>query len=201
MSKKDSKKDLGFTQTPIPLCGGEYNFKRCSNETITSFDKRIDEEIEKFESTQLEANSLNDMTEDIQEEIDSIKRKLKLLSQKSEMTDEDINKAMEFEDKLDELRKELKTHREKIMEFNKTAKEKGTKLGDAINEIIAEKVATMLDGITAKQFLKEYDPIDMHIAGNLAKYYEMCMIGERPSKVKQEIKEDIEEFRKQQKEQ
>jgi len=64
---------------------------------------------------------------------------------------------------------------------------------------MARKMEAILDGITAKEFLEKADAIDNRIAANISKYYEMCMVGERESKIQNEIREDIASFRERQK--
>ena len=87
-----------------------------------------------------------------------------------------------------------------IKKFNEETEGLGKQLAEDVNRIIAEKMEAVLEGITADFFLENADAIDWHIAENISKYYEMCMIGERASKIKQEIKDDCAEFRKRQKE-
>ena len=52
----------------------------------------------------------------------------------------------------------------------------------------------------AEEFLKESDPVDTIKARNLEKYYQLCIVGERESKIVQEMKEDVDNFLKSQKE-
>ena len=59
---------------------------------------------------------------------------------------------------------------------------------------------TLLDGITAKEFLQNSDPVDTIKARNLEKYYQLCIVGERESKIRQEIRDDVSEFLQSQKE-
>ena len=69
-----------------------------------------------------------------------------------------------------------------------------------VDELLAEKVEILLDGITAKEFLKQSTPVDTIIAQNLEKYYQLCIVGEREAKIAQEIKEDVNNFLKSQRE-
>ena len=59
---------------------------------------------------------------------------------------------------------------------------------------------TLLDGITAKEFLANSDPVDTIKARNLEKYYQLCIVGEREAKIREEIKNDVADFLKSQKE-
>ena len=69
-----------------------------------------------------------------------------------------------------------------------------------VDELLADKVEILLDGITAKEFIKESTPVDKIIAHNLEKYYQLCIVGEREAKIEQEIKEDVNNFLKSQRE-
>ena len=88
---------------------------------------------------------------------------------------------------------------EDVKEFNKEHEGMADKLDKEMNEILARKVEAMVEGLSAKDFLKNADAIDYRIAANISKYYEMCMVGERESKIQQEIREDVSTFRERQK--
>ena len=192
-------KEVMFTQTKIPLCGSEYEFRRCSNNALTEYDKKIQEKIKEIEPETDESNKLNNKTERLNSKIKSMESKINLLERKEDLSDKEIDKAMSYHDQLDELHEELEKHLENIKKFNEETQGIGEKLTEDINRITAEKMEAVLEGMTADFFLENADRIDWHIADNISKYYEMCMIGERPSKIKQEIKDDCDEFRKRQK--
>ena len=69
-----------------------------------------------------------------------------------------------------------------------------------VDELLAEKVETLLDGITAKEFMTNSDPVDTIKAQNLEKYYQLCIVGEREAVIIQEIKDDVADFLKSQRE-
>lgn len=202
MAKPNTKQtgSLDFTQVPIPLCGDEYYFKRCSNETLKSFDEKIEQRIKEIKPLTDESTELNEKTDRLNSKIDSLKGRISLMERKDDLSDDEIAKTLEYHDKLDALYEELDEHLKVIKEFNDKTDGLGDELNKDINRIIAEKVEAIVDGITADEFLKKHDNIDMHIADNISKYYEMCMIGEKASKIKQEIRDDCDEFRKRQKE-
>ena len=147
-----------------------------------------------------ESTELNEKTDRLNSKIDSLKGRISLMERKDDLSDDEIAKTLEYHDKLDALYEELDEHLKVIKEFNEKTDGLGDELNKDINRIIAEKVEAIVEGITADEFLKKHDNIDMHIADNISKYYEMCMIGEKASKIKQEIRDDCDEFRKRQKE-
>lgn len=200
MAKNKEIKAKEFTQTKIRLCDEEHYFKRCSNKTLREFDERIEQKFKEAEPITKESTALNDKKDRLDSKIDSMKRRIDLMERKEDLSDEEIDKVMEYHDKLDEYYEELEEHLEKIRLFNEEHEGFGNEITDDINRIMAEKVEAVVDGITADEFLEKADAIDIHIADNISKYYEMCMIGERASKIQQEIRDDCEEFRKRQKE-
>ena len=186
-----------FTQTKIPICGSEYFFKRCSNETLTSFDKEMESKIKETEPVTKESDLLNKEHEKIERQIESKERRIRLLEEKGD--NEDIDTILKLQDELDSLVDKQDKSLNKIRKFNKENEELSSKLEDELNQILARKVEAVLDGITAKEFLEKADPIDFRIAANIPKYYEMCMVGERESKIQNEIREDVSDFRERQK--
>ena len=180
-----------FTQTTINICGGEYYFKRCSNETLKSFDKRMEEKIKEIEPLTNESEILNKKSERLEKQIESAERRIRLM----EDNDEDYTKILKLQDKLDNLLDEQEEHFEKVKQFNEENEGVGDKLDSELNQILAEKMEAVLDGLTAEEFLEKSDGIDQRIAANISTYYEMCMVGERESKIQQQIREDVSSFR------
>ena len=93
---------------------------------------------------------------------------------------------------------ELETVKVKLLELGENNPRK--EYYAHVDELLAEKVETMLDGITAKEFLKNSDPVDTIKARNLEKYYQLAIVGERESKIVNEMKEDVDNFLQSQKE-
>ena len=184
-----------FTHTAINICGGEYYFKRCSNETLKSFDEEMEAKIKEIEPLTNKSDLLNKKGEKLEKQIESTERRIRLM----EDNDEDYKAILKLQDKLDKLLEEQEAHLDAVKEFNEENENVGTKLDNDLNEILAKKVEAVLDGITAKEFLEKSDAVDQRIAANIPKYYEMCMVGERESKIQQEIREDVSAFRERQK--
>ena len=184
-----------FTQTAISICGGEYYFKRCSNETLKSFDKRMEDKIKEIEPLTDESELINKKGERLEKQIESTERRIRLM----EDNDEDYKEILKLQDKLDKLLDEQDKHLEDVKKFNEEHEGLGDKLNDELEQIVAEKMEAILDGLTAKEYLEKADSIDQRIAANISKYYEMCMIGERESKIQNEIREDVSSFRERQK--
>ena len=192
MSKKRE-----FTHTAITLCDGEYFFKRCSNKTLKSFDEEMEAKIKEIEPLTKKSDELNKVSETLDKQIESKERRIRLLEEKGD--DDDIDRILELQDDLDMLLEDKKDNLEEIKKFNEENEDVGSRLDNELNEILSRKVEAVVDGLTAKDFLDNADAIDYRIAANISKYYEMCMIGERASKIQQEIREDVEEFRQRQK--
>ena len=184
-----------FTQTTIQLCNKEYFFKRCSNETLKAFDEEVEAKIKEIQPLTDESDLINKKGEKLDKQIESTERRIRLM----EENDDDYKAILKLQDKLDKLLDEQEKHLDDVKKFNKEHEGLTEKLDDEMNEILARKVEAMVDGLTAKDFLKNADAIDFRIAANISKYYEMCMVGERESKIQHEIREDISSFRERQK--
>ena len=103
-----------------------------------------------------------------------------------------------MEDKLyKKLEDELETVKARLIELGKDNPTK--EYSNRVDELLAEKVETFLEGVTAKEFLKNSDPVDTIKARNLEKYYQLAIVGERESKILNEIKEDVDNFLQSQK--
>lgn len=186
-----------FTHVAIPLCGDEYFFKRCSNETLKSFDEQMEQKIKETEPLTREADLINKKGEKLEKQIESTERRIRLM----EDNDDDYRAILKLQDKLDKLLEEQDKHLEEVRAFNDEHENASEELGKELDLILATKMETLLDGMTAEHFLKYADPIDQRIGANISKYYEMCMVGERESKILNEIREDVAIFRERQKQQ
>jgi len=184
-----------FTQTSIAICDGEYFFKRCPNEVLKSFDEEMEAKIKEIEPLTDESELLNREGEKINRQIESTERRIRLM----EENDEDYKEILKLQDQLDKLLEKQEKHLENVKQFNKENEDITSKLDSELNEIMARKIEAVLEGITAKEFLEKADAIDNRIAANISKYYEMCMVGERESKIQNEIREDVSAFRERQK--
>ena len=180
-----------FTQTSIAICDGEYFFKRCPNEVLKSFDEEMEAKIKEIEPLTNKSDEINKKGEKLERQIESTERRIRLM----EDNDEDYKAILKLQDKLDKLLDEQEKHLDEVKKLNEENKNVTSELDSELNDILARKVEAVLDGITAKEFLEKADAIDFRIAANIPKYYEMCMVGERDSKIQQEIREDVATFR------
>lgn len=186
-----------FTQTSISVCGEEYFFKRCPNETLKKFDEELEAKIKEIQPLTDESDLLNNEGDKIDRQIESKERRIRLLEEKGD--EEDIDDILKLQDDLDKLLDKKDKHLQNVREFNKENENAVGDLEKELDEIMARKMEAVLDGLSAKDFLEKSDAIDNRIAANISKYYEMCMVGERESKIQNEIREDIASFRERQK--
>lgn len=179
-----------FTETPIPLIGKEYYFKRTPNKSIKVFDEKIRDKADELKPIEKESTELTNIVENTESRINNLQKKLDLIDRKEDPSDKELDASIKLVDKIEGLYDDLKEAREKVSEFEEEHKDTYNRIGEEMNEILAEKVETMLDGISKQEFLDEYDVVDMRIVTNLSKYYEMCIIGEKASKIQKEIRDD-----------
>lgn len=193
MAKKE------FTDVTIEICEKELHFKRVTNETLTNFADKAEKEYEDTVKQFVEdVELLDDKRESLEKKIALKTKQVELIESKEDGSDEGIDKALDILDEVDKLEDELETVKAGLIELSKDNPSKiYTK---RVDELLAEKVETLLEGITANEFLKESTPVDTIKARNLEKYYQLCIVGEKKSKIIQEIKDDVNDFLKQQKE-
>ena len=181
-----------FTTTPIRLIGKEFYFKRCPTETLRVYDKKIQDKVESSEKIRNEGVALNEEEERLENKIENINKKVELIERKEAPTDKELDRVFKFLDEQDNYLDELKEVRQKITEYNEANSDYFEKFNEEINVLIADKLEALLANFDKEEFLKNYDVVDMRIATNISKYYEMCMLGERASKVQETIRKDAE---------
>lgn len=188
-----------FTDVTIEICDKELHFKRVTNETLIKFSDKAEQEYnDNVKAFVDEVELLDDKRTSLEKRIALKTKQVDIIESKSDATDEELDKAFAIIDEIDKLEDELEIVKAGLLELsdNNPAKEYTRK----VDELLAEKVETLLDGITAKEFLKNSTPVDTIKARNLEKYYQLCIVGERQSKIIQEIKDDVADFLQSQKE-
>lgn len=198
-----SKKIKEFTSTPIRVMGEEYYFKRCPTETLKSYDEKIQKKLEDSEDIRKMGSDLEEELKMNENRIKNLNRKVELIDKKEDPSDDELDESMKLLDTIDELYDEQKEIKAKMDNYNDEYRDYFEKFTDDVNIIVAEKGEALLDGFDKENFLANYDIVDMRIMTNISKYYEMCMLGERASKVQEAIRQDAErisgreeEFRK-----
>ena len=187
MAKKE------FTDITIKICEKKLHFNRVTNETLTKWAEKAEKE---YETT---VNEFIDKVSDLDEKRQSLEKKIALKNKqveviegKDDTTDEELDRVLAILDDIEHLEDELETVKVALVEMGKDNPTK--EYMKRVDELLGEKVETLLDGITAKEFLKESTPVDTIIAQNLEKYYQLCIVGEREAKIEQEIKDDVNNF-------
>lgn len=181
-----------FTTTPITLMGKQFYFKRCPTETLRVYDEKIQDKIDSSEKIRMEGQTLTENEEKLEKKIDNIDKKVELIEKKEEPSDKELDRVFKFLDEQDSLIDELEEVRKQIKEYNEKNTDYFKQFNDEVNMLIADKLEALLDKFDKDYFLKNYDVVDMRIATNISKYYEMCMLGERASKVQEAIRKDAE---------
>lgn len=181
-----------FTTTPITLMGKQFFFKRCPTETLRVYDEKIQDKIDSSEKIRMEGQTLTENEEKLEKKIDNIDKKVELIEKKEEPSDKELDRVFKFLDEQDSLIDELEEVRKQIKEYNEKNTDYFKQFNEEVNMLIADKLEALLDKFDKDYFLKNYDVVDMRIATNISKYYEMCMLGERASKVQEAIRKDAE---------
>lgn len=193
MAKKE------FTDVTIEICEKELHFKRVTNETLTKFsdkaEKEYDETVKDFVD---EVELLDDKRQSLEKKIALKQKQVDIIESKSDADDEEWDKAFEIIEDIEHYEDELEIVKARFMELSKDNPTKT--YSKRVDELLAEKVETLLEGITANEFLKESTPVDTIKARNLEKYYQLCIVGEKKSKIIQEIKDDVADFLQSQRE-
>jgi hypothetical protein len=188
-----------FTDITIKMAQKECHFKRVTNETLTKFSEKAEKEYNDTVKTFVDEVELFDSKRESLEKKIALKTKqVEIIENKSDATDDELDKIFGILEEVEMMEEELETVKVKLLELsqNNPSKEYMTK----VDELLAEKVETLLDGITAKEFLTNSDPVDTIKARNLEKYYQLAIVGEREAKIVNEMKEDVDNFLQSQKE-
>ena len=189
MAKKE------FTDITIKICQKECYFKRVTNETLTKFAEKAEKEYEEKVKAFVDEVELWDNKRTSLEKRIALKNKqVSIIENKDDASDEELDKIFAILEDVEHLEDELETVKIKLVDLGKdNPTEEYLK---RVDELLAEKVETLLEGITAKEFLKESDPVDTIKARNLEKYYQLALVGEREAKILNVMREDVETFLK-----
>ena len=187
MAKKE------FTDVTIKICEKDLHFKRVTNETLTKFSEKAEKEYEDTVKDFVDnVELLDDKRESLEKRIALKNKQVEIIEGKADASDEELDKVFSILEEIEKLEDELDTVKAGLLELGK---ENPTReYSRKVDELLAEKVETLLEGITAKEFLTNSDPVDTIKARNLEKYYQLCIVGERESKIIQEIKDDVSDF-------
>lgn len=193
MAKKE------FTDITIEICEKRLHFNRVTNETLTKWAEQAEIEyndtVKEFIDT---VNTLDEKRQSLEKQINLKNKQVEIIEAKEDVADEEYDKVLGILEDIEHLEDELETVKVSLVEMGNDNPTKTYM--KRVDELLAEKVEILLDGITAKEFLKQSTPVDTIIAQNLEKYYQLCIVGERETKITQEIKEDVNNFLKSQRE-
>ena len=188
-----------FTDVTIEMCEKELHFKRVTNETLTKFSEKAEKEYnEKYKAFADEVDLLDEKRQSLEKRIALKQKQVDVIESKVDATDEELDKVFGILEEIERLEDELDTVKVGLLDLSENNPSK--EYSKIIDELLAEKVETLLEGITAKEFLKESTPVDTIKARNLEKYYQLCIVGEKRTKIIQEIKDDVSDFLNSQKE-
>lgn len=187
MAKKE------FTDISIKIAQKECHFKRVTNETLLKFSEKAEQEYnETVKAFVEEVELFDDKRESLEKKIALKNKQVSIIEGKSDATDDELDKVFGILEDIEKYEQELESVKIRLLELNKESPNKV--YGKKVNELLAEKVETFLDGITAEEFLKDSDPVDTIKAQNLEKYYQLAIVGEREAKIQVMIKEDVDNF-------
>lgn len=187
MAKKE------FTDLTIKICQKECHFNRVTNETLTKFSEKAEEEYNNTVKAFVdEVELFDDKRQSLERKIALKQKQVESIENKSDASDEEYDKVFGLLEDIEKYEDELENVKVKLVELGQNSPNK--EYAKKANSLLAEKVETFLDGITAKEFLKNSDPVDTIKAQNLEKYYQLAIIGERESKIVQMMKEDVDNF-------
>lgn len=189
MAKKE------FTDIVIKIAQKECHFKRVTNETLKVFSEKAEQAYNEIVKNFVEeVDMLDDKRETLEKKIALKTKQIDIIESKADPSDEELDKVLTLIEEIEKLEDELQPVKVELIELGKTSPNKV--YSERVNDLLAEKVETFLDGITANEFLKNSDPVDTIKAQNLEKYYQLAIVGEREAKIQLMIKEDVDNFLK-----
>lgn len=194
---------VNFRERTISICGKDLKIKDTKIADLEEALKPVEEiELQTLEK-QDELADLNQELKEIHAEANDIaiqrddKRNLsRALLNKIDLVNGDICKSEKLQDKADELtisyKKLIKQTKKKEEEIKGKLKEFKGYTKETLPKIrLAQGKAceTLLEGITADEFVKEYRLVDKVIVENLAPIIEMHLRNVSQDKIEQKIKE------------
>lgn len=189
MAKKE------FTDIVIKIAQKECHFKRVTNETLKVFSEKAEQAYNEIVKNFVEeVDMLDDKRETLEKKIALKTKQIDIIESKVDHSDEELDKVLTLIEEIEKLEDKLQPVKSQLIELGKTSPNKV--YSERVNDLLAEKVETFLDGITAKEFLQNSDPVDTIKAQNLEKYYQLAIVGEREAKIQLMIKEDVDNFLK-----
>lgn len=189
MAKKE------FTDIVIKIAQKECHFKRVTNETLKVFSEKAEQAYNEIVKNFVEeVDMLDDKRETLEKKIALKTKQIDIIESKADPSDEELDKVLTLIEEIEKLEDDLQPVKVDLIELGKTSPNKI--YSERVNDLLAEKVETFLDGITANEFLKNSDPVDTIKAQNLEKYYQLAIVGEREAKIQLMIKEDVDNFLK-----
>ena len=189
MAKKE------FTDIVIKIAQKECHFKRVTNETLKVFSEKAEQAYNEIVKNFVEeVDMLDGDRERLEKRIALKTKQIDIIESKADPSDEELDKVLNLIEEIEKLEDDLQPVKVQLIELGKTSPNKI--YSERVNDLLAEKVETFLDGITANEFLKNSDPVDTIKAQNLEKYYQLAIVGERETKIQLMIKEDVDNFLK-----
>jgi len=180
-----------FTRAKIEFCGEERKFKRCSNKTLVSFQKEIEKLQEEMKPVFQDDIDLEEEIEDIQGQIDRANKKIELIESAEDPTDDELRKAIKFVDDIDKLTLKKKGLEKQLRNSEDERKDEIKKLEKKLEQTYAELACLLIDPLTPKEFIEEYDSIDMIKVQNLGMFYNMCQSGFTQTQIDKKIREVV----------
>lgn len=160
----------------LQFCGKDWKIQRCPNKTLVDYQKTIDEIHDKLQPLAEKTRDFQFELTELQDEIDSIDKHIKLLDKLEEPSDDEIRESMKLvreknniQKKIHELRKENDTREFENREYYE-------ELDEELRNSYCEFACTILKDFTETDF-EEADSTDLTIAPQLGNFYRLATSG------------------------
>lgn len=184
---------MKFTKNSLELCGKEFKFKRCTNKEILEHQKAIEAEQEKYKPISDKAQKIERDVKAIDTEIESIQAFSKAINNKSEPTDEELDRVAELNMDLIELARKRRKLVEQGEKLDEQHKEDIQALRQYVHEQYGELASMQLEGLTKEFYIENADDSDATIVRLMASIKKMLSLGASSKDVEKFVKQNVNE--------
>ena len=162
--------------TSVEFCGEKRKFQRCPNKTLKDYQKSIEEIQDKLQPLAERTRDYQFELTELNDEIDSIDKHIRLLDKLEDPTDEEIRESMKLVSERNKLQKEIHKLRKENDTREFEDREFYEKLDDDLRASYCEFACTIFKDFTKTDF-EEADSTDLTIAPRLGDLYRLATSG------------------------
>lgn len=168
---------MAFNNRKIEFCGESRTFQRCTNKELLEYQKTLDAISDELIPYTEQNRDFQFKIEEVQEQINSIDKRIELMERLEDPTDEEIREAMNLSSQKSQLQKELHEIRVEKDNYDKENRDFAVGLDDKLREAYAKFASVIFKDFTEDIFYEYADSTDLVIAPRLNDLYKLATRG------------------------